>query len=115
MDTQKRRAPTRPGQLLVLGFTFIALVLIVGVADGTAIQLAPARRSDATGGQPCSPATPPVDGAPRGAVLIRGIFSLVLTPGTSRLDGQTRSCQPFGLGDVPRRLARTVWTAPAVA
>jgi len=111
--------------LLILGFTIIALMLIVGAVDVTAVQLARARLLDAADGAALD-ASGSLDngsaynGGLRSAISItdgsvrqsatdylavaprpHGISSWVLTDGTGSPDGQTAVVRLRGTADIP--------------
>jgi len=111
--------------LLILGFTVIALMLIVGGVDVTAVQLCRARLLDAADaaaldasealdsgsayGQGLKAAVPITDAsviASAGEYLAveprpHGISAWVLTPGTGSPDGQTAVIRLRGTVDLP--------------
>jgi hypothetical protein len=127
-----RRLGPAPGQaehgqisLLIIGFTIIALMLVVGAVDVTAVQLARTRLLDAADGAALDAsdaldhgsaydgglgsAIPVTDGSVRDsateylAVAPRphGISSWALTDGTGSLDGQTAVVRLRGVVDIP--------------
>jgi Putative Flp pilus-assembly TadE/G-like len=111
--------------LLILGFTIIALMLILGAVDVTAVQLARTRLLDAADGAALDAsdalddgsaydrglrsAVPVTDGSVREsatqylAVAPRphGITSWVLADGTGSPDGQTSVVRLRGVVDIP--------------
>ena len=119
--------PREAGQisLLILGFTVVALMLIVGAVDVTAVQLARARLLDAADGAALDAADALDDGSVyrgglRAAVAItdgsvrqsaarylaaqprpNGISSWVLTDGTCTPDGQTAVIRLRGSAVIP--------------
>jgi len=130
--TAKHRPGSGPEQsergqisLLILGFTIIALMLIVGGVDVTAVQLSRARLLDAADaaaldasdaldndsayGQGLKEAVPITDAsvnASAGEYLAveprpHGISSWVLIPGTGSPDGQTAVIRLRGTVDIP--------------
>jgi len=129
------RQPAERGQisLLILGFTIIALMLIVGGVDVTAVQLSRARLLDAAdaaaldasdaldgdsaydqGLQATVPITDASVIASAGEYLAveprpHGISAWVLTPGTGSPDGQTAVIRLRGTVDIP--LAASVLSA----
>ena len=125
---QRQRGEQRErGQisLLILGFTLVALMLIIGAVDVTAVQLARARLLDAADGAALD-ASGALDngsgygGGLRSAISItdasvrqsaakylavaprpHGISSWVLTDGTGSPDGQTAVIRLRGTADIP--------------
>ena len=119
-------APER-GQisLLILGFTIIALTLIIGAVDVTAVQLARSRLLDAADGAALEASDAldngaASDGGLRASIAVsdasvrrsageylavatrpHGISSCVLTVGTGSPDGQTAVIRLQGTADIP--------------
>lgn len=111
--------------LLILGFTVIALMLIIGAVDVTAVQLARTRLLDAADGAALDAsdaldsgsaygnglqvAVPITDGSVRQSAMEylslqprpHGISSWVLADGTGSPDGQTSVIRLRGAVDVP--------------
>jgi hypothetical protein len=111
--------------LLIIGFTIIALMLIVGAVDVTAVQLARGRLFDAADGAALDASdaldngsayqrglgtTVPIsDGSVRQSAIgylavqprPRGISSWVLAPGTGSPDGQTAVIRLTGTVEIP--------------
>jgi hypothetical protein len=111
--------------LLIIGFTLIALMLIIGAVDVTAVQLARTRQLDAADGAALDASDALDDGAAYGAGLksavsltdasVRqsameylaieprphGISSWTLTGGTGSPDGQTAVIRLRGTADIP--------------
>jgi hypothetical protein len=111
--------------LLILGFTVIALMLIIGAVDATAVQLARSRLLDAADGAALESSgsldrDSAYGGALRSSVAItnssvresaseylavrpmpRGISSWVLTDGTGSPDGQTAVVRLRGTAEIP--------------
>jgi hypothetical protein len=111
--------------LLVLGFAAIALMLIIGAVDVTAVQLARARLLDAAGSAALDASDALDDGSAysvglRSAVDVttdsvrlsaaryravqprpHGISSWVLVDGTESPDGQTAGIRLRGTADIP--------------
>jgi hypothetical protein len=121
------RAEPERGQisLLILGFTIIALMLIIGGVDVTAVQLSRARLLDAADsaaldasdaldngsayGRGLEAAVPITDGSVRQSATEylaverrpHGISSWVLADGTGSPDGQTALIRLRGTVDIP--------------
>lgn len=111
--------------LLILGFTIIALTLIIGAVDVTAVQLARARLLDAADGAALEASdaldnSAAYDGGLRASIAVsdasvrqsaaqylavaprpHGISSWVLTDGTGSPDGQTAVIRLQGTADIP--------------
>jgi hypothetical protein len=111
--------------LLILGFTLVALMLIVGAVDVTAVQLARTRLLDAADGAALDasdaldngtayqgglkPAISLTDASVRKSALEylaaeprpHGVSSWVLTDGTGSPDGQTAVIRLRGTADIP--------------
>jgi hypothetical protein len=111
--------------LLILGFTLVALMLVVGAVDVTAVQLARTRLLDAADGAALDasdalddgtayqgglkPAISLTDASVRKAALDylaaeprpNGVSSWVLTDGTGSPDGQTAVIRLRGTADIP--------------
>lgn len=111
--------------LLILGFTVIALMLIVGAVDVTAVQLARSRLLDAADGAALDAsdaldkgsaydgglksAVPITDGSVRRSAAEylaveprpHGISSWILADGTGSPDGQTAVVRLRGTADIP--------------
>jgi len=128
---ERRLGSTRPqperGQisLLILGFTVIALMLIIGTVDVTAVQLARSRLLDAADGAALDASDALDNGSAygrglRSAIQIsdgsvlqsatqylavqprpHGISSWVLADGTGSPDGQTAVIRLRGTADIP--------------
>ena len=111
--------------LLILGFTIIALTLIIGAVDVTAVQLARARLLDAADGAALEASDvldngAAYDGGLRSAIAVsdasvrqsaaqylavaprpHGVSAWVLTDGTGSPDGQTAVIRLQGTVDIP--------------